>query len=58
MDQHGNSGREESCGTPLLVRHLPEISAAKVAIVFDGDHQIIVEGSLASVVEKLRKFMW
>jgi hypothetical protein len=43
---------------PLLIRHLREISEAKVAIVFDSDHQIVVEGTVASIAEDLRKSTW
>lgn len=43
---------------PLLVRHLREVDETKVAIVFDGDHQIVVEGTVASIAEDLRKSTW
>jgi hypothetical protein len=40
---------------PQLVRFVIEIDAKMVAIVFDKEHQIIVDGTVASVSEHLRK---
>jgi hypothetical protein len=40
---------------PQLVRFVIEIDDKKVAIVFDNEHQIMVDGTVASVSEHLRK---
>ena len=40
---------------PQLVRFVIEIDVKTVAIVFDKEHQIIVDGTVASVSEHLRK---
>ena len=40
---------------PLLVRFVIEIDDKTVAVVFDKEHQIIVDGTVASVSEHLRK---
>ena len=40
---------------PQLARLVIEIDAKTVAIVFDKEHQIIVDGTVASVSEHLRK---
>jgi hypothetical protein len=43
---------------PLLVRQLQEVTEASVAIIFDHAHQVIVQGTVASVAEDLRKSTW
>ena len=40
---------------PQLVRFVIEIGDKTVAIVFDKEHQIIVDGTVASISEHLRK---
>ena len=40
---------------PQLVRFVIEIDVKTVAIVFDKEHQIIVDGTVASISEHLRK---
>jgi hypothetical protein len=40
---------------PQLVRFVIQIDVKTVAIVFDKEHQIIVDGTVASVSEHLRK---
>ena len=40
---------------PQLVRFVIEIDVKTVAIVFDKEHQIIVDGTVAGVSEHLRK---
>ena len=40
---------------PQLVRFVIKIDDKTVAIVFDKEHQIIVDGTVASVSEHLRK---
>jgi hypothetical protein len=40
---------------PQLVRFVVEINDKTVAIVFDQEHQIIVDGTVASISEHLRK---
>ena len=40
---------------PQLVRFVIEIDDKRVAIVFDKEHQIMVDGTVASVSEHLRK---
>jgi hypothetical protein len=40
---------------PQLVRFVIEIDDKTVAIVFDKEHQIIVDGTVASISEHLRK---
>jgi hypothetical protein len=52
------SGDKKVAVNPLPVGHLREIGEAKVAIVFDGEHQIIVDGTVASVAENLGKSTW
>jgi hypothetical protein len=40
---------------PQLVRFVIKIDDKTVAIVFDKEHQIIVDGTVASISEQLRK---
>ena len=40
---------------PQLVRFVIKIDDKTVAIVFDKEHQIIVDGTVASISERLRK---
>ena len=40
---------------PQLVRFVIEIDDKRVAIVFDKEHRIIIDGTVASVSERLRK---
>ena len=40
---------------PLLVRFVIEIDDKTVTVVFDKEHQIIVDGTVAGVSEHLRK---
>jgi len=40
---------------PQLVRFVIKIDDKTVAIVFDKEHQIIVDGTVASISEHLRK---
>jgi hypothetical protein len=40
---------------PQLVRFVVEIDDKKVGIVFDKEHRIIIDGTVASVSEHLRK---
>ena len=40
---------------PQLVRFVIEIDDKRVAIVFDKEHRIIIDGTVASVSEHLRK---
>ena len=40
---------------PQLVRFVIEIDDKTVAIVFDKEHQIMVDGTVASISEHLRK---
>jgi hypothetical protein len=40
---------------PHLVRFVIEIDDKRVGIVFDKEHQIMVDGTVASVSEHLRK---
>jgi hypothetical protein len=40
---------------PQLVRFVIKIYDKTVAIVFDKEHQIIVDGTVASIAEHLRK---
>ncbi len=43
---------------PLLVRLLMEIDKDRVAIVFDNDLQITIDGTVTSISDSLRKTMW
>jgi hypothetical protein len=40
---------------PQLVRFVVEIDDKRVGIVFDKEHRIIIDGTVASVSEHLRK---
>ena len=40
---------------PQLVRFVIEIDDKRVGIVFDKEHRIIIDGTVASVSEHLRK---
>lgn len=40
---------------PQLVRFVIEIGDKTVAIVFDKEHQVIVDGTVAKISEHLRK---
>lgn len=41
-----------------LVRIVMEIDKERVAIIFDNDLQIIVDGTVASVADALRRSKW
>jgi hypothetical protein len=40
---------------PQLVRFVIEIDDKRVGVVFDKEHRIIIDGTVASISEQLRK---
>ncbi|QBR72030.1 hypothetical protein CU048_12975 [Beijerinckiaceae bacterium] len=43
---------------PQLVRLIIQIDENKVAIVFDNDLRVTIDGTVASISGSLRKAMW
>jgi predicted GTPase len=43
---------------PLLIRFIMEIDDNRVAIVFDNDLRVTIDGTVASICDSLRKAMW
>jgi hypothetical protein len=43
---------------PQLVRLIIQIDENKVAIVFDNDLKVTIDGTVTSISDRLRKAMW
>ncbi|MFZ0557923.1 MAG: hypothetical protein WAN31_11280 [Methylovirgula sp.] len=55
--KESGSGKEMAVNAQL-VRIVMEIDKERVAIIFDNDLQIIVDGTVASVADALRRSKW
>ncbi|MGB7245960.1 MAG: hypothetical protein WBC64_04725 [Methylovirgula sp.] len=55
--KESGSGKEMAVNAQL-VRVVMEIDKERVAIIFDNDLQIIVDGTVASVADALRRSKW